>query len=198
MFHSIDLSTFAQPTVWHEGHTQRKNLKSELSQQQLVCRVECDQPRPCQNEFRRELHTSALVGSALRARAIAEMAWVSSSFSACTVPSRRHASTLSGFLCTSASRAYTASDRMPCLNRLLAFAKLCKSFMKGLLGLKTYSSAMPSMSRPAAGTALVVDGQTFLQRIPDVRKLVVCGIRDMLHHTEALTRLTKAQSCPQR
>ena len=40
--------------------------------------------------------TSAFVGSAWRAQAMADMACVSSSFSACTVPSRRHASTLSG------------------------------------------------------------------------------------------------------
>lgn len=43
---------------------------------------------------------SALSGSACRALLSAAMAWVSSSFSACTVPSMRHASTLLGCRCT--------------------------------------------------------------------------------------------------
>ena len=58
---------------------------------------------------------------------------------------------------TSASRAYTASDSMPCLKSDLALAKLCRSSMKGLLGLNTYSPAMPSTSTPVSEKQRDVD-----------------------------------------
>ena len=53
--------------------------------------------------------TSELVGSALRACPMAEMACVSSSFSACTVPSSRHASTCPGCRCTCNTHTHAAA-----------------------------------------------------------------------------------------
>ena len=59
-------------------------------------------------------------------RVVSGTCW-SSSFSACTVPNRRQASTLPGCRCTSASRASTASDRSPFLKSSFPRAKLSKS-----------------------------------------------------------------------
>ena len=68
-------------------------------------------------ETPRERSTSGSFGSASLARVIAAMARRSSSFSACTVPSRRQPSHRSGSARTAASSAKAASDNTPRRNR---------------------------------------------------------------------------------
>mmetsp|Transcript_38367 Transcript_38367/g.85414 ORF Transcript_38367/g.85414 Transcript_38367/m.85414 type:complete len:251 (-) Transcript_38367:1073-1825(-) len=77
---------------------------------------------------------------------MAAIACWSSSFSACTVPSRRHASAFLGLACTSASRAKHASVSTPRLNRSLPLLKASGSPMKGLSRANTYSPFTPPPS----------------------------------------------------